>query len=284
MVASLRDELRPSGWLQQGREAEPSSGPHSFERAVSPVTQPPADRLQETVSDYRSASAAGNTAQTLVPQPVPAPGPPDDQLLLHGNEPRQGGFFSSLQLLGQFHQSYLLCQDGDDLLLIDQHAAHERIGFETLRRSYLAGRVERQQLLFPELLELDFRSADALQEQCAELETLGFELEPFGGTAFVLKAVPALLRDSKAGQLVVDVALEMERIGKSGQLQERIDEILILMACHGVLRANQALTREESVALLRELDRVDFKAHCPHGRPVMQRLRLAEIEKLFRRQ
>jgi len=206
-----------------------------------------------------------------------------EQLPLESQTDNQLGFFTGLQLLGQYHQSYLLCQDGDDLVLIDQHAAHERIGFEKLKMAYLNGNVERQQLLFPEMLELDFRSADALLAHCDELSQLGFELEPFGGKSFALKAVPPLLKDAPVGQLVVDVALELDRIGKSGQFQERIDEILILMACHGVLRANQALTREESRALLRELDQVDFKAHCPHGRPVMQRMALADIEKMFRR-
>ena len=136
----------------------------------------------------------------------------------------------------------------------------------------------------PEMLELDFRSAAALEEHGNDLLRLGFDLEPFGGKSFALKAVPALLAAEQAGRLVVDVALELERIGYSGQLQDKLDEVLILMACHGVVRANQALSRAESLALLRELDGVDFKAHCPHGRPVMQRLTLFEIEKMFRRQ
>jgi len=99
-----------------------------------------------------------------------------------------------------------------------------------------------------------------------------------------LKAIPQVLPNRDVTRLVIDVALELERIGRSGQLQESIDEVLILMACHGVLRANQALSPAEIKALLKELDQVDFNANCPHGRPVLQRLTLPEIERLFRRQ
>jgi len=288
IVAGIREVLRPSQWLN----VSPEKQVFSTEQASSLPPEPSADKqetVQDIVTDYRlqhtpaSNASAGNGQPDLSRAEVTQP-PEGGQLPLTLGLEDSNGFFSGLQLLGQYHQSYLLCQDGDDLLLIDQHAAHERIGFEKLKNSYLDGRVERQQLLFPEMLELDFRSADALIEHSEELDLLGFELEPFGGKSFALKAVPPLLKNGQVGQLVVDVAMELDRIGKSGQLMERIDEILILMACHGVLRANQALTRQESLALLHELDQVDFKAHCPHGRPVMQRLTLTEVEKLFRRQ
>lgn len=288
IVASIRDTLRPSQWLNAQSEKEVN---HTGQIASAPVET--FSDMRETVREPQSGYKPSCENTSYVPaQSTPADlpqkhafqSPPMEQLELETQAESHIGFFAGLQLLGQYHQSYLLCQDGDDLLLIDQHAAHERIGFEKLKKSYLDGRVERQQLLFPEMLELDFRSADALLEHCEELEQLGFELEPFGGKSFALKAVPPLLKDVPVGQLVVDVALELDRIGKSGQFQERIDEILILISCHGVLRANQALTREEGRALLRELDQVDFKAHCPHGRPVMQRMTLADIEKLFRRQ
>jgi DNA mismatch repair protein MutL len=134
------------------------------------------------------------------------------------------------------------------------------------------------------VLELDFNSATALGEHRQELELLGFEIEPFGGNSFALKAIPQLLEKQNVSGLVVDIALELERIGHTAQLRESIDEILILMACHSVIRANQALATVEIIALFRELDRIDFKANCPHGRPVMQRMTLTEIERLFRRQ
>ncbi|NIQ95698.1 MAG: DNA mismatch repair protein MutL, partial [Desulfuromonadales bacterium] len=96
--------------------------------------------------------------------------------------------FSSLRVLGQYHQSYILCQDGDDLVLVDQHAAHERVRFEELRRQHDSLAIERQTLLFPLVLELDFREAAQLQEHLGALDELGFEVEPFGGNSFAVKA------------------------------------------------------------------------------------------------
>ncbi len=282
---SLSQALKPAEWL-----ADPSA---AREPAVSPpanaaqATEPPV--VHETASSYRRADPQVPTAMPWrsAPESVAkpfvetAPQPEAVQFDLPSTE--QQGFFAALKILGQYHQSYLLCQDGDDLLLIDQHAAHERIGFEKLKASFSAGAVASQTLLFPEVLELDFRSAAALNDYRPQLEKLGFDIEPFGGKSYALKAIPQLLPNRDVAQLLIDVALEIERIGKTGQLEESIDEVLILMACHGVIRANQALTTEESRALLRDLDRVDFKAHCPHGRPVMQRLTLSEVERLFRR-
>jgi len=193
------------------------------------------------------------------------------------------GFFSRLRVLGQYHQSYILCQDGDDLILVDQHAAHERVGFEKLRSGYYRDAIPSQTLLFPDILELDFNSAVALQQQTQELQRLGFEIEPFGGKAFALKAIPQLLTQQAAAALVMDVALELERIGRAGNIRDSIDDVLIMMACHSVIRANQALDMIEIKALFAELDQVDFKGNCPHGRPVVKRLTLNEIERLFRR-
>ena len=193
------------------------------------------------------------------------------------------GFFSSLLLIGQYRNSYLVCQDGQDLILIDQHAAHERIGFERLRSYYHQGRIPSQALLFPVVIEVDFAEAQALRESLPHLERLGLIVEPFGGKSYVLKEIPQLLDAGQAEQLLRDLAAELRQIGQSTLAEDALEQVLILMACHGVIRANQALSPPQMTALLRDLDRVDFGAQCPHGRPVMVRQRLAEIEKLFKR-
>lgn len=229
----------------------------------------PLPRASHRVAATTEAGTEFMVAETASPSLFPISGP--------------DGFFSRLKILGQYHQSYLLCQDGDDLILIDQHAAHERVGFEGLKKAYRQGKIAMQMLMFPEVLELDYRSASALQDNIEQLRHLGFEIEPFGGNAFALKAAPQLLGQRALARLVVDVALELERIGRTGQLDDAIDDVLILMACHTVVRANQALTAEEIRALFKAMDQIDCKANCPHGRPVMQRLTLGEIEKLFKR-
>ena len=301
IVESLRQTLRPAGWLEKqpeisfvGEAANGFSLPQTQAterndggqvgdisvRETSHQYSPPAETSQQ--NGLSNATTVSPLSSSLEPSTSPEHFAVVGQYTLPGSEP--AGFFSRLQILGQYHQSYILCQDGPDLILIDQHAAHERVGFEKLRHAYSAGKIPSQRLLFPEVLELDFNSATALGEHRQELELLGFEIEPFGGNSFALKAIPQLLEKQNVSGLVVDIALELERIGHTAQLRESIDEILILMACHSVIRANQALSTIEIRALFQELDRIDFKANCPHGRPVMQRMTLTEIERLFRRQ
>ena len=144
------------------------------------------------------------------------------------------GFFGSLRIIGQYRNSYLVCQDGDDLLLIDQHAAHERIGFERLRNQFRQGRIEQQTLLFPVIIELDFREAAQFEAQLAELDRLGFAVEAFGGKSFILKAVPMFLDETRAEQVVRDVAAEIVELGGSALAEESLDQVLIRITSYNV--------------------------------------------------
>lgn len=295
IAEAVRNVLRPSDWLPS---AEPASIPQEVDRpaalalpevgsnpgaaAFEPRVDPACRQgVQEALARYASRAQdpvpparVWNRPATVSSQPV---------LLGASTSVGEAGFFSGLTVLGQYRRSYILCQDGDDLVLIDQHAAHERIGFERLRAEYRQGKLARQALLFPAVLEFDFREAALFQEHLEDLGRLGFEIEPFGGKAFLLKAIPHLLDSSAAEQLVRDVVNEIAAIGRSALADEGIEAVLILMACHGVVRANQTLATEQIRALLRDLDAVDFSAHCPHGRPVMKRLSLVEIERMFKR-
>lgn len=288
----IREALRPAEWMTSTAAAPaPSVDEGPLQRtgsmeSVLPATEPSSDhRVGERSTSYlavNSEVAAGHDSRfrpCLSPQ-SPATAQPMQQDVLPGTSK---GFFSSLHVLGQYHQTYILCQQDDDLVLIDQHAAHERVGFEKLKKHYQDGQVPRQQLLFPEVFDLDYNSAAALQDNLAELDRLGFDIEPFGGKSFAIKAVPALLKTGSVAGLVADVALDLERFGRDGNVSESIDNVLIRMACHRVIRANQALSHEEIKALFSDLDRVDFSGHCPHGRPVYTRMTLYEVERLFRR-
>ena len=290
IAASLQHQLKPAAWVNPVTQDLSAEHPHS---ASAPVSRNIAENQVQTplihepfAPVYRSSVALENET---APAEVSFDGINCSSTTSGAAEVReqiaeQNRYFSNLRYLGQYRNSYLLCQDGDDLLLIDQHAAHERIGFESLKKSFARGEIEQQCLLFPEMLDLDFRSAQALTEHLEDLARLGFDVEPFGGKSFALKAVPQLLAAGDNARLIVDIALELEQTGSSGGLIDKLDAVLILMACHSVIRANQALDPREARALLEQLDRVDFKANCPHGRPVLQRLRLAEIERMFRRQ
>jgi DNA mismatch repair protein MutL len=187
------------------------------------------------------------------------------------------------RLIGQHLNSYLLCQVQDELVLVDQHAAHERIGFERLRRQLAAGRIERQNLLFPVVLELEHREAAVFSEHLVDFARFGFEVAAFGGRSFSVTALPALFAEVDVERLVRDLAAELNEIGRSGQLDDEIERILAVLACHSMVRANQALSVSEMQRLLQDLAEIDFGSCCPHGRPVMHRLSRREIEKLFHR-
>ncbi|HAD04518.1 MAG: hypothetical protein A2005_05740 [Desulfuromonadales bacterium GWC2_61_20] len=277
IATTLRRTLAPSPWVA------PVAIPPEGESVPPPRRQ---EELTFTRSPFRgevreSLPAYGATAESPAALHFLSAGPlpPADGV----QEPAVEGYFSSLYLIGQFRHSYLLLQDGDDLILLDQHAAHERIGFERLRSAWELGKVETQALLFPNIIKLDFREAAHLAEHLAELTRFGFDIEHFGGNDFVLKGLPGGVMEAQGAQLVRDVAAEMVVHDSSGLAREVVDRILLLMACHGMIRANQHLAVSEMRQLLHDLDTVAFKSHCPHGRPVSRRITLGEVERMFKR-
>ncbi|HKI50446.1 MAG TPA: DNA mismatch repair endonuclease MutL [Geothermobacteraceae bacterium] len=296
LVETVKNVLRGSDWLADDsvRSVAPAVGTHaSFSLTASRKAVDPGDReetkaagVAEQPASYTPLSSGAGSApeqdrQPYAPaaiNPAPVSVPVDESLFSDAK-----GFFASLVMIGQYHNSYLLCQDDHDLVIIDQHAAHERIGFERFKRQWNAGRIECQQLLFPAMLELSHQEADQLQQQLAKLDQLGFEIEPFGGNSFAIKSVPQILHDVDAVALVRDVVAELVVVGKSLLIEDAVDKILILMSCHGMIRANQPLTAQEIRALLGDLDTVDFNAQCPHGRPVLHRIPLVEMERFFKR-
>ncbi|MEA2698554.1 MAG: mismatch repair protein MutL [Myxococcales bacterium] len=203
------------------------------------------------------------------------------------------GFFSSLSYVGQLHKTYLVCEGEGELILIDQHAAHERVAFERLRTAQSRREVRRQRLLFPLPVELDELAAVSATES-GLLQTLGFEIDvaparptstsaSTGKTTILVRAVPELLKDADPNPLLHDVLAQLAEGGADTSVAERIDHALATMACHSVVRAGDVLGRPQVLALLEQLDGVDLRSHCPHGRPVLLRLPMAEIERRFGR-
>lgn len=197
--------------------------------------------------------------------------------------PDPDGFFASLKIIGQAFEGYLICQNRDAILVIDQHAAHERVMFERLSRAYTAGGVARQRLLVPVTVDVGPAAEAQLAEQAAELEELGFEVEPYGGGTVAVRAVPALLSDEDPAQLVRDLAVEIAEMGKSRRLTQAGEAVLARLACHSAVRVGQALRREQIEALLASMDGIDFAHNCPHGRPVYITLGRGDLERLFKR-
>lgn len=218
-----------------------------------------------------AAIAEGPLAPDAVPPPdEPAPvGPLGTQ-----------GFFGSLVYIGQMHRTYLVCESPDELVIVDQHAAHERITFERLRQAHRRRQVVRQRLLFPIPITLDEQAMPTVRETAAiaTLGGLGFEVEDFGPKALLLRAVPDMLKDVDPKPLLLDVIAGLSEGGAGASAEAGFDEVFATMACHGALRAGDAVSPEQARALLVQLDGVDLRSHCPHGRPVLLRMPVAEIE------
>ena len=193
------------------------------------------------------------------------------------------GFFSSLRVIGQAFEGYLICESGESLLVIDQHAAHERVTFERLRHAYADGGVTRQRLLVPVVVDVGAHAAPLVSERRDDLENLGFELEPFGGSSLAVRAVPALLGDNDPAGLVRDLAEELTEVGRSRRLNEAAEAVLARLACHSAVRVGQTLGPEQIRALLVAMDHVDFAGNCPHGRPAFITLPRGDLERLFKR-
>jgi DNA mismatch repair protein MutL len=197
-----------------------------------------------------------------------------------GVDRSQVGFFSSLEYIGQVHRTYLICESPDELVIVDQHAAHERITFERLRQAHRQRQVARQRLLFPIPIELDDNAAAVLQEGSAlqALADFGFEAETFGPKTLLLRAVPDLLKKVDPKPLLLDVIAGLGSDEPGGIAEPGFDKVFATMACHGALRAGDTISREQAIALLSQLDDVDLRSHCPHGRPVLLRMPIGEIE------
>ena len=202
--------------------------------------------------------------------------------------------FADLRVLGQLLGTYLVLEDKAGLLLLDQHAAHERVLYERMRAAWLAGGVERQLLLVPAPVELEAASRAALEAAGDALEALGFELEPFGQGAVLARAVPALLADEDPASLVRGLAEELTSgalaAGEGGavgpasvRLVEAADRVFASLACHAARRAGDVLAAAEQRALIEALDAIPWAPTCPHGRPVAVPFPLAEIERRFGR-
>jgi DNA mismatch repair protein MutL len=217
--------------------------------------------------------------------PVPGTQPPVDVR----NEDTQEGFFSSLTFLGQLDLTYLLCEREGELVLVDQHAAHERVVFQKLIEKHRARSIPRQQLLFPQTIELDRKLAAAVEESIEALASVGFELEPFGDApggqaSFALKSAPSELRSGEDPVAILrQLCAELAEHGDSRAVDERLDALFATVACHSAVRAGDPLSPPEVVSLFASLDSIDFRAHCPHGRPVLLRIRVDEIARRFGR-
>ncbi len=255
-------------------------------RASSTVSSHALGRFQPAWQPDRPRPAAYHLAETAARFQAPV-------------EPREEGFAPSAAAVddvapnavsyplgaarAQLHATYVVAQTEDGIVIVDQHAAHERIVYERIKAAVAEGGAERQTLLIPEVVELDEAAADRVAGRAEELAELGLVVERFGPEAVIVRALPALLGASEAAGLIRDLADELAEYGTGLALGERLAAVCSTMACHGSVRAGKRLTAEEMNALLRRMEETPGSGQCNHGRPTYVELKLADIERLFGR-
>jgi len=264
-LRALAPERQASIWSSARQPVIPDIGPRPNPASYSTAYefQRP---LEEPGRDYRSS--APPPAARMDREEATPDAPPDYPL---------GA------ARGQLHETYIIAQTADGIVIVDQHAAHERLIYERMKKALAGEGVARQGLLLPEVVELEPGAAERLAERAAELEELGLVLELFGNGAVMVREVPALLGKSDVAGLVRDLADDLSELDETLSLKERLEEVCGTMACHGSVRAGRRLTAEEMNHLLREMEATPYSGQCNHGRPTYVELKLSDIEKLFGR-
>lgn len=188
----------------------------------------------------------------------------------------------------QLHETYILAQTHDGFVIVDQHAAHERLVYERLKRQIAETGIKRQILLVPEIVEMEKFAAEQILSRAVELAELGFVIERFGpeqeiNAAIMIREVPAMMHKGDLAGLLHDMAEEIDELGQGLALKEHLEEISGTLACHTSVRAGRRLSVEEMNALLRDMEATPHAGQCNHGRPTYVELKLADIERLFGR-
>lgn len=285
---SVEDVLRSSPWL-----SEPPITYHAPSGATGQA--------------YRERIAAAAQASLVIPssmpysplyekqevaEPVEPFAPLEQNVFVSENLPNfqpvslpveTPGYFSALSVIGQFHSEYILCQSNSELVIIDQHAASERVAYQLLKQQVKQGGIESQRMLLPETVELSFSEVAAAVRFSQDLAKLGFELEPFGGTTIMVSAVPSMVLERDPILLIREILADLVRFGTSGAFDDAVESLLSRVACHSVMRGIHSLEKQQIKELLFRMDRTDFAASCPHGRPVSHVVTLAALQKIFKR-
>ena len=252
---------RPSSGLAE--QAAAYQSPHLEAPAFAPAASASGSGAE---LDYAPDMPAGGE------MPQPAEGPVEE-----------GDSFPLGAARAQLHETYVVAQTADGIVIVDQHAAHERLVYERMKEAIAAEGVARQGLLIPEVVELDEDIVAALLKRTDDLAQLGLVIESFGPGAIAVRETPALLGEVNVQDLVRDLGDEMMELGETFSLKEKLEEVCGTMACHGSVRSGRRLRLDEMNALLRQMEETPHSGQCNHGRPTYVELKLADIERLFGR-
>ena len=278
IVSALRHALAEAGHRASSTVAGATLGAMRPETPGGRVYQMDRPSFGATQASYAAQSPAFNTpgfAEAAVPSArFEDPTPEADTVL------------TELPLgaaRAQVHENYIIAQTADGMVIVDQHAAHERLVYEKLKRQMAENGVAAQALLIPEIVDLSEGDSALLLGMADDLACLGLVIEPFGGNAIAVRETPAILGTVNARGMILDILDELADLGDSQTVQARIEAILSRVACHGSIRSGRVMRAEEMNALLREMEATPHSGQCNHGRPTYVELKLADIERLFGR-
>lgn len=284
IVSALRHALAEHGQRASSTVSFAALGAMRQEAALEQA------RRQPSMSFYRpQGTGSGRLAEAAAafqapyPQSAPADGGSPAVAADHVGDDEEAGAHPLGLARAQLHGTYIVAQTADGIVLVDQHAAHERLVMERMKAQWAQKGVARQLLLLPDVVELDEVAVDRLVARADELAELGLTLERFGDGAVVVRETPALLGETDTAGLVRDLADDLAEFDQTLALKDRIDHVCATMACHGSVRAGRRLNADEMNALLREMEVTPRSGQCNHGRPTYVELKLSDIEKLFGR-
>ncbi|MCH7486523.1 MAG: DNA mismatch repair endonuclease MutL [Proteobacteria bacterium] len=265
IVGALLGALAGAGHRASSTVADAALGAFKPGPGGLPRAGPPPSGLAETAAQF----------QAPLPGPEAPPPAPD--------EAAEPGDYPLGVARAQLHATYVLAQTADGIVIVDQHAAHERLVHERIKAALDREGVARQVLLIPEVVELDEAAAGRLKARFGELAELGLVIESFGPSTVVVRETPALLGETDVAGLVRDLADDLAEFDEALSLKDRLGDVAATMACHGSVRAGRRLNAAEMNALLRQMEATPHSGQCSHGRPTYVELKLADIEKLFGR-
>lgn len=280
IVSALRHALANAGHRASSTVAAATLGAMRPEAPVAPRYQMDRPSMGALRASYQAQAPQGGFAEMSANYSARVEPVIEDEV---PDQVRDGVSLPLGAARAQVHENYIIAQTETGMVIVDQHAAHERLVYERLKAQMAENGVAAQALLIPEIVELSEGDATRLLALSGELEKLGLGIEPFGGGAVAVRETPAVLGEINAEALLKDVLDELDDYGDSQLVQEKIEAILSRVACHGSIRSGRRMRAEEMNALLREMEATPHSGQCNHGRPTYVELKLADIERLFGR-